>query len=322
MGCGGSKEHNSKDANVDTGLSVGMTSRRQVRNVFARPLLETEDQAEYPVFEKSDEEVEFLRETLPKIFLFEQLSKAEMHKLTDALELVSFEPDEKIIKQGDTGDYFYVIYEGSVEYLVDGKQVGTSGKGNSFGELSLLYTTPRGATVKSLTSSKLFRVDQLVFRHILQQQAQDASEEKVFVLKRVAFLKELDEFALNKIAEVMTLTHYAKDTVILKKGDTDATHCYILKSGSVSCTEVEAGDAAYEDVVLKAKGDFFGERALVTGEPRAATVTALEATACFTVDRETFESVLGSLKSAITKSNEKRKLVSNSQFFIATRTRC
>ena len=307
MGCETSKPAELEQA-TGQGRAMATAAGNQVRNVvFAKPL--RSDSITFPRFQKSDAEMAFLKASLPDIFLFEQLSSIEMQQLMDALELVTYAANEIVIRQGDTGDFFYVIYEGGVSYLVDKKAVGSSSKGDSFGELSLLYTTPRGATVQTTYPSKLFRVDQLVFRHILQQQAKDASSEKISILRRVAFLKELDDFALNKIADVMTLTKFSQGTVILKKGDTDATHCYILKSGSVSCTDVEAGDAAYEDVVLKARGDFFGERALVTGEPRAATVTAAEDTSCFTIDRGTFESVLGDFKSAILKSNEKRKLV-------------
>ncbi len=42
------------------------------------------------------------------------------------------------------------------------------------------------------------------------------------------------------------------------------------------------------------KADFFGERALLVNEPRAATVAASQATTCLVLDRNTFSEILGS----------------------------
>ena len=47
------------------------------------------------------------------------------------------------------------------------------------------------------------------------------------------------------------------------------------------------------------KADFFGERALQTNEPRAATVAAVQDTVCLTLDRNTFVEILGPLDSAM-----------------------
>ena len=41
------------------------------------------------------------------------------------------------------------------------------------------------------------------------------------------------------------------------------------------------------------KADFFGERALLSNEPRGATVTAVQETTCLTLDRTTFVEILG-----------------------------
>lgn len=41
------------------------------------------------------------------------------------------------------------------------------------------------------------------------------------------------------------------------------------------------------------KADFFGERALLSNEPRGATVAAVQETVCLTLDRDTFVEILG-----------------------------
>jgi hypothetical protein len=56
---------------------------------------------------------------------------------------------ETVIKQGDEGDNFYVVDEGVFEIFVKEKKVVEVGTGGSFGELALMYNTPRAATVKA-----------------------------------------------------------------------------------------------------------------------------------------------------------------------------
>eukprot|EP00957_Ditylum_brightwellii_P188401 14342536-Ditylum_brightwellii.AAC.1 len=70
---------------------------------------------------------------------------------------------DDIIKQGDIGDYFYVIESGSVKFTVDGAEVGKAKSGDGFGELALLYNCPRAATCTAEEACDLWRVDQDTF---------------------------------------------------------------------------------------------------------------------------------------------------------------
>lgn len=68
---------------------------------------------------------------------------------------------------GDEGDNFYVIDQGEVEIFVNGELVTTIGEGGSFGELALIYGTPRAATVRAKTDVKLWGIDRDSYRRIL-----------------------------------------------------------------------------------------------------------------------------------------------------------
>jgi len=50
---------------------------------------------------------------------------------------------EVVIRQGDQGDNFYVVDEGVFDIFVNGKKVVEIAAGGSFGELALMYNTPR-----------------------------------------------------------------------------------------------------------------------------------------------------------------------------------
>jgi hypothetical protein len=77
---------------------------------------------------------------------------------------------ETIIQQGDSGDCFYLLQEGTVEVFVRRGRNGeeslthTYGPGSTFGELSLLYNAPRAATCRAKTQCVLWSLDRLSFR--------------------------------------------------------------------------------------------------------------------------------------------------------------
>ena len=63
---------------------------------------------------------------------------------------------ETIIQQGDEGDNFYVVDDGTFEVYINGNKVVEITAGGSFGELALMYNTPRAATVKAGTDGTLW----------------------------------------------------------------------------------------------------------------------------------------------------------------------
>lgn len=57
-----------------------------------------------------------------------------------------------VFEQGSTGTCFFLVYAGTVEAQIDGKKIRTLGRGETFGELALLFRSPRTASILSLTS--------------------------------------------------------------------------------------------------------------------------------------------------------------------------
>jgi cAMP-dependent protein kinase regulator len=71
------------------------------------------------------------------------------------------------VVQGEPPDGFYILLEGQAEVLVDGRRVRVLGHASHFGELALLDTGPRTATVRTLTPARLFHIDAAAFNSVL-----------------------------------------------------------------------------------------------------------------------------------------------------------
>lgn len=278
-----------------------------LKNVFAAPL-EDLPSFQSPVFSKSHDEKKFIREVLSNNFVFAALSEREMRTIIDAFEAIKVSPNDMIIQQGDVGDYFYIIREGTVRYEVNGNAVGHAGKGNSFGELSLLYTSPRAASVIAESATLVYRVDQKTFRYILQSQTLQTENDKKDLLQRVALLQGLDPVDINKLVDTMIPRPFEVGEHIVRKGEEGDTF-YVIQEGEVRVTDITVGSTNYEDQTL-GSGDYFGERALVSKEPRTANCIGKTKGILLSIDKDTFEKVIGKLALLTMKSEDRRKLVS------------
>jgi MFS family permease len=122
----------------------------------AWPLLNAIDRAaDVPV-----ERLELLRANP----IFAPLPGSTLEQLAAALEEVRTPAGEEIIRQGEPGDRFYLIKDGTLDVYVDGKLVQSLEPGDSFGEIALLRDVPRTATVKARTEAVVYALDR---RHFL-----------------------------------------------------------------------------------------------------------------------------------------------------------
>jgi CRP-like cAMP-binding protein len=90
------------------------------------------------------------------------------------------------VRQGDTGDRFYVVAAGELEVIVDGAAVTTLRDGDYFGEIALLRDVPRTATVRARCESTLLALERDDFLAAVSGYAPSLSSAEAVVGLRLA----------------------------------------------------------------------------------------------------------------------------------------
>jgi CRP-like cAMP-binding protein len=80
-----------------------------------------------------------------------------------------FAPGETLCTEGERGDEFFVIVDGSAEARHGGAVLRTLGPGDFFGEIGLLDAGPRSATVVATAAMRCFTIPSREFRDVLSQ---------------------------------------------------------------------------------------------------------------------------------------------------------
>ncbi|KXN86385.1 cAMP-dependent protein kinase regulatory subunit [Leucoagaricus sp. SymC.cos] len=100
--------------------------------------------------------------------LLSSLDAQQKSKIADALNREIYEVGTKVVVEGDPGqDKFFLIEEGEAIVTQQGQEIGQLGKGDYFGELSLLHEKPRAASVIAKTKLVVAALDAAAFRRLL-----------------------------------------------------------------------------------------------------------------------------------------------------------
>ncbi|XP_055336043.1 cAMP-dependent protein kinase type II regulatory subunit-like isoform X2 [Paramacrobiotus metropolitanus] len=264
-----------------------------------------------PSYPKTNEEVERLMRMAPKIFVLRALDHDALRKVIDALKRVDVFEKQDIITQGDeVANDFYIVDRGVFEAFVTNqsggkRRVQVYNNEGAFGELALMYNQPRAATVTAMTDGRLWALDRQTFRVLVLNTAFQKREGYMKMLAQVDLFQELKNYERQKLADALMPRVYKKGQKIISQGD-QADGMYFVESGEVVLKKMVDGET--KELGRTGPGGYFGERALITNQPRAATVfasgTHYETKLAF-LDKEAFERLLGPCID-IMKRNEAR----------------
>mmetsp|Transcript_19844 Transcript_19844/g.23817 ORF Transcript_19844/g.23817 Transcript_19844/m.23817 type:complete len:864 (+) Transcript_19844:206-2797(+) len=203
-----------------------------------------------------------------------------------------------IVNEGDlAGDKFYVISKGSCgvyqkQKTGESKQVQVLGSGRGFGELALLYSCPRNATIKALSDGALWVLEQSVYNTLKRTHAEKLLKDKMALVDSVPSFKLITGVHRAQLADALEAMTFEEGEFIVREGEI-GDRFYIVQQGEV-CVENEG-----TELVRLVSGAFFGERALINDDVRQADVRVVSTTVtCLSLNRAAFLDLLGPLEQA------------------------
>lgn len=264
---------------------------------------------------KSAEAQRKLDDALKANIMFAHLDAEERAQVFDAMFQVEFESGAVVIKQGDEGDNFYVIDTGDCDIFVqkgdeEPKKVLSLSSGGSFGELALIYGSPRAATVKAASDCMLWAIDRVTYRRILMGTTMRKRKLYEGFLEKVPILQHLTKYERITVADALEGYKFTDGQVIVRQGE-PGDKFYIIVSGEVRCDQMR--DAKSQEVARLGAAAYFGEIALLTNRPRAATVTAVGDVKCVGLDRDRFNRVLGPCEEILRRNMDSYNLYMTAQ---------
>ncbi|XP_036285617.1 cAMP-dependent protein kinase type II-beta regulatory subunit isoform X2 [Pipistrellus kuhlii] len=215
------------------------TRRASVCAEAYNPDEEDDDTESRIIYPKTDDQRNRLQEACKDILLFKNLDPEQMSQVLDAMFEKLVKEGEHVIDQGDDGDNFYVIDRGTFDIYVKcdgvGRCVGNYDNRGSFGELALMYNTPRAATITATSPGALWGLDRVTFRRIIVKN--NAKKRKMYenFIESLPFLKSLEVSERLKVVDVIGTKVYSDGEQIIAQGDS-ADSFFIVESGEVKIT--------------------------------------------------------------------------------------
>jgi len=108
-------------------------------------------------------------EFLGRVPIFASCTPEEIAAISEVAQESGFQAGQIIVTQGTPGQAFYLILSGRVEIIRDGQSLGAFGPGDFFGEMSLLDSAPRSATIKALEITNCLMLSSWDFKALLER---------------------------------------------------------------------------------------------------------------------------------------------------------
>ncbi|HZS45545.1 MAG TPA: mechanosensitive ion channel family protein [Blastocatellia bacterium] len=152
----------------------------------------------------------------------------------------------------------------------------------------IYFALKRASIPLSIPAQSLFLTSQT--RHRKDQKLDAEMDHRVKALGGVELFDDLTEEERKEIAGDLRTAPFRKGEIMTRQGAV-GHWLYIIIKGSAE-VQFSTGNGLSKTVARLEGGQFFGEMSLMTGEPRTATVIALEDVECYRLDKESFRSIL------------------------------
>ena len=257
---------------------------------------------------KTSEEKQSIADTIKASTMFRNISDKQKELIYDCMESMHVKAGDWVIRQGSAGDRFFIVDEGKFEVRIipDGETDATGNGGHiihqyegsrklnahpSFGELALMHSAPRSASIIATTDGHLWALHRAAFRQILLE-AQDHRKDLKRILGSIPHFTHLDSDGINKLAAIMEDVTFGRGDNVINQGQ-KGHMIYVIESGSAYSTSFFGSETKRKTLN---KYSYFGDELLTGQKAYGETVMALHTLTCWQLDvnllKQTMEPLL------------------------------
>ena len=235
---------------------------------------------------------------VPPMQFFGGLGADELYLLVKTLELRRYDRGELIARQGDPGETFFFVAQGTVRVVREDGQGGTRelgllGEGSIVGEMAALSVEPRPASIHADDDVALLLCSRDALARLADELPQVAAKLERFATERVIrhllttnpFFKPFDDEQQQALLPRFKTYKVTAGTIIVRQ-DEPSRGVYLFLQGGAEAVRREGEESVW--LADLAAGDSFGENACANERPTAAKVTATRDSTLLFLPKEYF----------------------------------
>ena len=192
--------------------------------------------------------------------IFSALDNNKLNAIASGLINCSFEPNQKILYKGDSGQSMYIIKSGKVKCSNGDMEIRFLGRRDYFGETSILFNTSRSLTIIVEEATECYQLSE---SFLIETLGKNFKKELIFSIAKNAFQKSqimkifTDSYCFLKIIEDCIIKSYEdeEEIISLKDFDNPKKKFYVLLSGNLIAKETNDIMASrgelYGDIIIK-----------------------------------------------------------------------
>eukprot|EP00359_Climacostomum_virens_P003943 CAMPEP_0204903160 /NCGR_PEP_ID=MMETSP1397-20131031/4084_1 /ASSEMBLY_ACC=CAM_ASM_000891 /TAXON_ID=49980 /ORGANISM="Climacostomum Climacostomum virens, Strain Stock W-24" /LENGTH=879 /DNA_ID=CAMNT_0052071749 /DNA_START=38 /DNA_END=2677 /DNA_ORIENTATION=- len=175
-------------------------------------------------------------EFIQSVPLFKVLNPSEQDCLVQSLTDQKFESGQRIVNEGDPGELFYLIKEGTVACTQKGQEIRRLFRGDYFGEQALLYNCRRTATITAIEGQvRCLSIGRIKLEQVLGSQLQQVIYRNsiLMIMEKSAVMNKLSHEQKIKLIEAMTFITYTQGSTVIRAGTHKGAKLMIVLKGSL-----------------------------------------------------------------------------------------
>ncbi|CAK0910695.1 unnamed protein product, partial [Prorocentrum cordatum] len=252
-----------------------------------------------------------LTKILQKHFLFSSLEDEERNQVVEFMTTQKASAGDKVFSQGELGDCCYFIQSGVYVVSIDGKNLKQLTKKNTFGELAMLYSVPRTASVTCKEDGVLWKMDEHTFRSCMQNLSEKHLHRAIDFLSSDPSFCGMNDAERKLLAGACSVQSFGPQETILREGEV-GDWMFIVMKGSVTTVDRHGNSA------LKKAGTIIGSAGLMYGKSQVSGAKAFEATECLALGKHALERLIGPVEDVLRRSAIKASPAGAGRAWLAT----